>query len=84
VGRPHVALWAASGHDTSLSLPGRAGCTHYVCGLTTRVSTHGQFSNRNLFLFYSEFISDSNFENSYLDIQSSKNYETSSVGFIIL
>jgi hypothetical protein len=27
---------------------------------------------------------DSNFENSYLNIQSSKNYETSSVGFLIL
>jgi hypothetical protein len=48
---------------------------HCVCGPAARVSARGQFSNKNLFLFYFEFISDSNFKNSYLDIQSSKNYE---------
>jgi hypothetical protein len=35
------------------------------------------------FLFFIQFLRNSNFTNLYLNIQSSKNYESSSVGFII-
>jgi hypothetical protein len=35
------------------------------------------------FLFYFGFSLNSNFENLYLNIQSSKNYEISSIGFVI-
>jgi hypothetical protein len=75
VGHPHAAP------SRALSPP---GCTHCACGPVARVSARGQFFNRNRLLFYFEFISHSKFENSYLDIQSYKNYETSSIGFIIL
>jgi hypothetical protein len=44
----------------------------------------GRLKIENSFLFYFDSNSNSNFKNSYLDIQSSKNYETSFVGFIIL
>jgi hypothetical protein len=44
----------------------------------------GRLEIQNSFLFYFDSNSNLNFKNSYLDIQSSKNYETSSIGFIIL
>jgi hypothetical protein len=44
----------------------------------------GRLEIENSFPFYFDSNSNSNFQNSYLDIQSSKNYETSSVGFIML
>jgi hypothetical protein len=41
------------------------------------------FDLKFLFLFFIQFPLNSNFKILYLNIQSSKNYETSSVGFII-
>jgi hypothetical protein len=82
VGRPHIVLWVTSGQ----AAPHRRQATQ-VARTVPVDRSHGfqpvdSFLNRNPFLFYFEFISDSNFENSYVYIQISKNYESSSVGFI--
>jgi hypothetical protein len=71
-----VAMWAI--HTLRQAAP-----RHHQAARTVHVPVDS-FFNRNPLLFYFEFILDSKFENSYLDIQSYKNYETSSVGFIIL
>jgi hypothetical protein len=77
VGRPHAVLWAMPGQATQAAHTVRVGRPRGFRPMDS-------FLNRNHFLFYFEFISNSNFENSYLDIQSFKNYEISFVGFVIL
>jgi hypothetical protein len=44
----------------------------------------GQILNENFFQFHFGLNSSLNFENSYISIQSSKNHETNSVGFVKL
>jgi hypothetical protein len=74
------AVWAAHrpGCAGTVAVPGRlCYCAH---GPHTGFSllARGKIKFSFLFLF------SLNFENSYLSVQSSKNYETSSIGFIIL
>jgi hypothetical protein len=61
VGRSHAVLWAMPGQATQAAHTVRVGRPR-------RFRPMDGFLNRNHFLFYFEFISNSNFENSYLDI----------------
>jgi hypothetical protein len=68
-----LALW--SGHSRP-----SARCAHGP----SSVSAQNPFKNKKLLFYFSfGFKLNSNFKNLYRNIQRSKNYETSSVGFII-
>jgi hypothetical protein len=65
-----------------------AGPQQAVCTLRAQAGLsfgpEAVFDLKFPFLFFIRFPLNSNFKNLYLNIQSSKNYETSFVGFIIL
>jgi hypothetical protein len=75
-------------------LPGQAGSvlwpgrgrpsTHCACGPRAWVSAQWLSLNRKFIFIFHSVLFNFKFENPYLNIHSSKNYETSSVGFVIL
>jgi hypothetical protein len=69
VGRPHAALWAVLGQAVPYHRRAVEAAHTVRVGRPRGFRSVHSFLNRNPFLFYSEFISDSNFENSYLDLQ---------------
>jgi hypothetical protein len=80
-GRLHAACVGPQRPLSAWAVPGRKGrCQPGPCadfGLVARI-----FKNFHFYFSFS-FKLNSNFKNLYLNIQSSKNYEISSVGFII-
>jgi hypothetical protein len=67
---------------SSVAWPRQAECALCVWP-ALRFWPSGRFKLENPFSICFGFSINSNFENLYLNIQSSKNYEISSVGFII-